>query len=86
MTAGVDEEHNIGLVSRELQKTLDSYTLPDGYTVTLSGESETINSAMFDLLKMMALAIVFIYLIMVAPVSYTHLDVYKRQVQQRGFG
>lgn len=66
VTAGVDEEHNIGLVSRELQKTLDSYTLPDGYTVTLSGESETINSAMFDLLKMMALAIVFIYLIMVA--------------------
>ena len=66
VTAGVDEEHNIGLVSRELQKTLDSYTLPDGYTVTLSGENETINSAMFDLLKMMALAIVFIYLIMVA--------------------
>lgn len=66
VTAGVDEEHNIGLVSRELQKTLDNYTLPDGYTVTLSGESETINSAMFDLLKMMALAIVFIYLIMVA--------------------
>ena len=66
VTAGVDEEHNIGLVSRELQKTLDEYEVPDGYTVTLSGENETINSAMLDLLKMMALAIVFIYLIMVA--------------------
>ncbi len=32
----------------------------------LSGENETINSALFDLVKMIALAVVFIYLIMVA--------------------
>ncbi|WP_367924376.1 efflux RND transporter permease subunit [uncultured Ruthenibacterium sp.] len=66
VTAGIDEEHNIGLVSREIRDKLDGYALPEGYDVSISGESESINSAMFDLVKMLALAIVFIYLIMVA--------------------
>lgn len=43
-----------------------AYQPPAGVTVTLQGESETINSAMGDLVKMILLAVVFIYLIMVA--------------------
>lgn len=66
VSAGVDADHNVGLVSRELEKKLAAYQPPAGVTVTLQGESETINSAMGDLVKMILLAVVFIYLIMVA--------------------
>ena len=66
VSAGVDARHSIGLVSRELEKKLADYELPEGYTVEIAGENETINSAMTDLVKMIALAVVFIYLIMVA--------------------
>ena len=66
VSAEIDGEHNIGLVSREFEKKLDSLTLPDGYTVKLEGENETINETFSDLFLMIALAIAFIYLIMVA--------------------
>ncbi len=66
VTATVDAQHNIGLVGRELQAALKNYTPPEGYTVEMLGENESINSAMRDLFAMIALAIVFIYLIMVA--------------------
>ena len=66
VTAAVDAQHNIGLVSRDVSRALAEYTLPAGYDVTLSGENETITTAMIDLVEMIALAIVFIYLIMVA--------------------
>ena len=66
VSAGIDADHNVGLVSRELEKKLAAYQPPAGVTVTLQGESETINSAMGDLVKMILLAVVFIYLIMVA--------------------
>ena len=66
VTAGVDEEHNIGLVSREVEKALRDYDAPAGVTVTLEGENENINQALGDLVKMLLLAVAFIYLIMVA--------------------
>ena len=66
VTAGVDNGHNIGLVSRELEEKLTAYQAPEGYTVEIQGETETINSAMHDLILMIVLAIAFIYLIMVA--------------------
>ena len=66
VSAGIDADHNVGLVSRELEKKLADYQPPAGITVELQGESETINSAMGDLVKMILLAVVFIYLIMVA--------------------
>lgn len=66
VTAAVDEAHNIGLVSRVVEKKLQNYKAPAGITVTLSGENKKINSAIADLIKTIALAVVFIYLIMVA--------------------
>ncbi len=66
VTASLDAEHNIGLVSRELEKTLDTYELPDGYTLEIAGESQQIDSAINDLLLMILLGIALIYLIMVA--------------------
>lgn len=66
VSASVDEDHNIGLISRDIQSKIDDYNTPNGYEVELTGENETINSTMKDLVLMILLAIVFIYLIMVA--------------------
>ena len=66
VTASIDAKHNIGLVSKEVQSKLNNYKAPNGYEIKMSGETESINQAMGDLVKMIALAIAFIYLIMVA--------------------
>ena len=66
VTAEVDEDDNIGLVSSRVEKAMKSYDLPDGYTAEMQGEDETIRETMVELLKMLALAVVFMYLIMVA--------------------
>lgn len=62
----IDVDHNIGLVSREVEKKLRDYQVPEGYKVELTGERERINESLWDLGKMILLAIVLIYLIMVA--------------------
>lgn len=66
VTAKVDENHNINLVSREIEKQLKDYKLPSGYSIELKGENETITKTLFDMILMGALAIIFVYLIMVA--------------------
>ena len=66
VSASIDSKSNIGLVSREVQSKLKDYDLPSGYTIEMKGENETINKSFTDLLLMGALAIVFVYLIMVA--------------------
>lgn len=66
VTATMDADHNIGIVSRELENALASYTLPDGYTMAITGESATINDTLSDLIDMALLALLLIYLIMVA--------------------
>ena len=65
-TAEIADGYNIGLVSAEVEKKLEDYEVPKGYSVTMKGEDETINDAMGQVMKMMILAIVFMYLIMVA--------------------
>ncbi len=66
VTAAVDKNHNVSLVSSEVEKKLQGYEVPKGYSVEMQGELESINTAFSDLIKMITLAIVFIYLIMVA--------------------
>lgn len=66
VTAEIEEGDNIGLVSSRVKKELQSYEAPQGYEIEMIGEDETINEAMVELFKMLALAIVFMYLIMVA--------------------
>ena len=66
VTASLDEGYNIGLVSRELEKKLADYTPPAGFTVEIAGENEMITSALNDITLMIILAVIFIYLIMVA--------------------
>lgn len=64
--ASIAADANIGLVSREVASSLDSLDLPVGYEVELAGETELINESLIDLIYMLLLAIVLIYLIMVA--------------------
>lgn len=66
VSAGIDEEHNVTLVSNEIQKELEKLELPEGYSVAMTGEDEMINEAMDQLYLMLLLAVIFIYLIMVA--------------------
>ena len=66
VTATLKDDYNIGLVGNEVQKKLDEMDVPEGYTVTMTGENETINDAMHQVLLMMLLAVILIYLIMVA--------------------
>ena len=66
VSASIAEGYNIGLVSQELQKKLDAYEMPDGYTLLMSGENEAIVDAMEQVTLMLVLALLFMYLIMVA--------------------
>ncbi|WP_337574950.1 efflux RND transporter permease subunit [Fournierella sp.] len=66
VTAVTEEGYNTTLLSRQVEQLLADYQAPEGYTIRISGEVETIQNAMVDLVKMIALALVFIYLIMVA--------------------
>lgn len=66
VSAAVDEDHNVGLVSKDVQKVLKNQEIPKGYELEYDGENETINEAMVELMKMLLLAVAFIYLIMVA--------------------
>ncbi len=66
VTAEIKEGDNIGLVSSRIKDALKKYDVPEGYEVEMTGEDETINETMTELFKMLALALVFMYLIMVA--------------------
>lgn len=66
VTAGVDDDHNVSLLSNEIQKELDKIDLPEGYSIEMAGEDEMIADAMNQLYLMLLLAVIFIYLVMVA--------------------
>lgn len=66
VTAGIKDGDNIGLVSSRVKKALGSYSAPEGYEIKMTGEDETIMEAMTELFKMLALALIIMYLIMVA--------------------
>ncbi len=66
VTAAIDDTHNVGLVSNEVEKKLQSYQAPEGYTIEMQGENEAIMESMIELVKMLLLALLFMYLIMVA--------------------
>lgn len=66
ISASIKTDSNIGLIGREVTNKIKEYKAPEGYNVEIEGESETINESIKDLLLMILLAVVFIYLIMVA--------------------
>lgn len=66
VSAEIADGYNVGLVSDVLEEELDKYEMPAGYTLVMSGENETITDAMEQLYLMLVLALIFMYLIMVA--------------------
>jgi len=66
VSARIADGYNVGLVSTDVEEKLESYEVPEGYKLVFSGENETINDALGQVALMLLLAIVFMYLIMVA--------------------
>ncbi|MBR1931284.1 MAG: efflux RND transporter permease subunit [Lachnospiraceae bacterium] len=66
VTASIADGYNVGLVSNAVERKLAGYEMPEGYRLVYSGENETINDALEQLVLMLVLALVFMYLIMVA--------------------
>ncbi len=66
VSATLKDGYKINKVSEKFEKELDNYEANKNVTITVEGENETINQALKDILSMIALAVVLIYLIMVA--------------------
>ncbi len=66
VSAAIADGYNVGLVAKDVEEALKDYEMPDGYSLEMSGENETINDAMDQVYLMLVLALIFMYLIMVA--------------------
>ncbi len=66
VSAAIDDDHNIGLVSNDIKDALNGYEVPAGYVMEFTGEDETINESMEQVFLMFIVAVLFMYLIMVA--------------------
>ncbi len=66
VSAAIAEGYNIGKVSVVLEDRMEDYEVPAGYSIVYSGENETINDALEQVMLMLLLSIIFMYLIMVA--------------------
>ena len=62
----IADGYNVGLVNAEIERLLEDFTPGAGCRVVVGGEAEAISDAFGDLFLMLALALIFIYLIMVA--------------------
>ncbi len=66
VTADTMDGYNTVLLTRELNKKLKDYEMPDGYSMQIGGESDQVNDMVEQMVELMALGLLLIYLIMVA--------------------
>ena len=66
VSAAIADGYNVGLVARDVEDMLNTYVCPAGITLEMTGENENINDAIEQVILMLTLAIIFVYLIMVA--------------------
>ena len=66
VTSATAEGYNTALLTRELSPRLDALTLPAGCTAEIAGESTQVSDMLVQMAKMLALALVFVYFVMVA--------------------
>jgi HAE1 family hydrophobic/amphiphilic exporter-1 len=62
----IDEEHNVTLVTQEVERSLAGVEFPAGVTYEVTGENTTIMDAFQELGLMLVLGLLLVYLIMVA--------------------
>lgn len=66
VTANVDEGYNVTLLTRKLEPLLAKYNMPSGYSYKVGGEYESVVEMIKQMSLVMALGLLFIYLVMVA--------------------
>ncbi|MEI3111921.1 MAG: efflux RND transporter permease subunit [Oscillospiraceae bacterium] len=64
--ADTKDGYNTTKLSDQVQKLLDEYEMPQGYSAEISGETENTRDMLEQMVKMLALGLLFIYLVMVA--------------------
>jgi len=66
INAELADGFNVSLVNAEIERRLEDFVAQPGVSIHIGGEAEAIADAFNDLLLMLLLALIFIYLIMVA--------------------
>ena len=66
VTSETANGYNTTLLSRELEPQLAALDLPDGVTAELAGETTQVTEMLSQMAKMLALALAFVYFVMVA--------------------
>lgn len=66
VSAQLRDGYNIGKVNQAVQAQLDTLSLSDGCRADMAGQDEMIQDTFYNLMLMLVLAVVFIYLVMVA--------------------
>lgn len=64
--ASLEDGYNVGNIGKEVQAYIDEMEIPSGVTVEVSGLNENINDTLSQLILMLCLAVLFVYLVMVA--------------------
>ena len=66
VTADTKDGYNTTKLSEQVQKLLDEYDMPQGYSAEIGGETVNTQEMVEQMVKMLALGLLFIYLVMVA--------------------
>ncbi|MCL1896909.1 MAG: efflux RND transporter permease subunit, partial [Clostridiales bacterium] len=66
VSVSIDEDHNITLMTQEVERVVGKLKLPTGVSYEITGESSTIMDAFNQLGLMLVLGLLLVYLIMVA--------------------
>ena len=66
VTADVGEGYNTTLLTRNLSPLLDDYEVPQGYSVELGGEYDTVLTMLRQMALVMLLGLLLVYMVMVA--------------------
>ena len=66
VTSSTAQGYNTSILARQVQQKLDALTVPDGYTVEIAGETTQVTEMITQMGSMMLLALLLIYLVMVA--------------------
>ncbi len=66
VTAAVEGGYSNNILSRKIEPLISSYECPDGYSVEIGGETETVNTMVRQMGLIILMGIAFIYFVMVA--------------------
>ncbi len=66
VTAEVEDGYNLTLLTRQLQPKLDAYTPPQGYSIEMGGEYDTVIQMLKQMALVLALGLLLVYMVMVA--------------------